>query len=222
MGIRPRRAGFETVSSDLVYRGRILALRRDRVRMPGGSTAWREVVEHQGAVAAALVDEDLRILLVHQYRHAVGVRMWELPAGLLDVVGEDPVAAAARELREEVGYAAAHWETLVDVANSPGFCDEIVRVYLARDLSEVPRPAPGDDEEADMIARWFDLSEAAGMVLAGEILNSTAAAGVLAAAATLGVAPVSRATRAADADWPLRPTAFHRRAEDGSASRAPR
>ena len=195
---------FETVSSEIVYRGKILALRTDEVRMPGGGTAMREVVEHFGAVAVAAVDDAGRLMMVYQYRTALGRRLWELPAGLLDEPGEAPAVAAARELCEETGLVAQDWRVLIDIALSPGFCDEAVRVYLARDLSQVDRPE-ADHEEADLTAHWVDLEQAVERVLSGEIVNATAAAGVLAAH---GAIVEGRPTRPADAPWPDRPTAF--------------
>jgi len=195
---------FETVSSETVYRGKILALRTDEVRMPGGRTAIREVVEHYGAVGVAAVDDDGRVVLVYQYRTALKRRLWELPAGLLDEPGEAPQAAAARELREETGLVADDWRVLIDVALSPGFCDEAVRVYLARGLREVGRPA-ADHEEADMTVHRVSLEQAVEQVLSGEIVNATAAAGVLAAHAAV---VDRRPTRPVDAPWPDRPIAF--------------
>lgn len=195
---------FETVSSETVYRGKILALRTDEVRMPGGGTAMREVVEHYGAVAVAAVDDHGRLMMIYQYRTALNRRLWELPAGLLDEPGEAPAVAAARELREETGLVADDWRVLIDVALSPGFCDEAVRVYLARGLSQVGRPE-ADHEEADLTAHWLDLEDAARKVFSGEIVNATAAAGVLAAHAAI---TERRPTRPADAPWPDRPKAF--------------
>ena len=195
---------FETVSSETVYRGKILALRTDEVRMPGGGTAMREVVEHYGAVAVAAVDDHDRLMMIYQYRTALNRRLWELPAGLLDEPGEAPAVAAARELREETGLVADDWRVLIDVALSPGFCDEAVRVYLARGLSQVGRPE-ADHEEADLTAHWLDLEDAARKVFSGEIVNATAAAGVLAAYAAI---TEGRPTRPADAPWPDRPKAF--------------
>ncbi|OLR91769.1 NUDIX domain-containing protein [Actinokineospora bangkokensis] len=198
---------FDVVSSTDVHVGRILALRVDEVRMPGGGTAKREVVEHLPAVAVVALDDDGQVVLIHQYRHPVGARLWELPAGLVDHEGEEPLAAAERELVEEVGLAAEHWSVLVDVAASPGFTDEEVRVFLATGLSEVTRQEMGE-EEADLTTRRVPLPEAVRMALAGEITNAAAVAGVLAAAAVdSGVA----APRVPDAPWPGRSTAFGRR-----------
>ena len=97
---------FETIASETIYVGKIFALRADEVRMPGGNTARREVVEHYGAVAVLAVDDDNNIVLVYQYRHPLGRRLWELPAGLLDLGGEPPHITAARELKEEAGLEA--------------------------------------------------------------------------------------------------------------------
>jgi ADP-ribose pyrophosphatase len=195
---------FETVSSETVYRGNILALRVDQVRMPGGNIAKREVVEHYGAVAVAAIDDEGRVALVYQYRHPIGRRLWELPAGLLDEPGEDPVAAAARELREEIGFTAERWDVLVDLISSPGFSDEALRVYLARDLTDVGRPE-GHDEEADMEVHWVHIAQALQRVLSGKIVNSTAAAGILAAYAVI---VDEKDTRPVEAPFPDRPTAF--------------
>lgn len=184
-----------------------MALRVDQVRMPGGDTANREVVEHYGAVAVAAVDADRRVAMVYQYRHAVGRRLWELPAGLLDAGHEDPLETAKRELQEEAGLAASDWRVLLDTASSPGFSDESVRIYLATGLSIVGRP-DADAEEADLSLDWFSLEDAATMVLAGEIVNSSAAAGVLAAYAAV---IDGKSTRPVAAPWPDRPTAFARR-----------
>jgi 8-oxo-dGTP pyrophosphatase MutT (NUDIX family) len=148
-------------------------------------------------------------MMIHQYRHPVGRRLWEIPAGLLDEPGEDPVAAARRELVEEAGLEATEWSVLVDVVPSGGFSDEAVRVYLARGLTEVGRPtAEADDEESDMTTRWVTLSVAVRMVLGGTIVNGATVAGVLAAQVISGS---SAATRALDAPWQDRPVRFAER-----------
>ncbi|UOZ05896.1 NUDIX domain-containing protein [Amycolatopsis sp. WQ 127309] len=200
---------FTVAASRDVHIGRVVGLRIDQVVMPGGNTAAREVIEHLGAVAIVALDEDQQVTLVHQYRHPMGHRLWELPAGLIDHLGEDPVGTAKRELVEEVGLAAADWATLVDVAASPGFTDEVVRIFLARGLSDVERDVLGD-EEADLVVRKFPLAEAVRMALAGELVNGATVSGVLAAQAVVtgGAEP-----RPADAPWRDRPTAFAKRRE---------
>jgi 8-oxo-dGDP phosphatase len=171
---------FEAVNSETIYVGKIFALRADDVRMPGGNVARREVVEHYGAVAILALDDDNNVMLVYQYRHPLGRRLWELPAGLLDLGGEPPHITAARELKEEAGLEATEWRVLVDLVSAPGFSDESVRVYLATGIADVGRP-DAHDEEADLQVKWFSLEEARRMVLDGEIVNSIAIAGILAA-----------------------------------------
>lgn len=195
---------FETAASETVYVGKIFALRADEVRMPGGKTARREVVEHYGAVAVAALDDDDQIVLVYQYRHPLGRRLWELPAGLLDIGGEDPALTVQRELVEEAGLEADTWSVLADIDSAPGFSDESVRLYLATGLREVDRPE-AHDEEADMRTERVPLADAVKRVFAGEIVNSLAVAGILAAwAVRQGVAQ----PRPIDAEWVDRPTRF--------------
>ena len=198
---------FATVDSETIYVGKIFALRADEVRMPGGDTARREVVEHYGAVAVLALDDDGNIVMVYQYRHPVGRRLWELPAGLLDTGGEPAHVTAARELEEEAGLSAQNWCVLVDLVTTPGFSDEGVRVYLATGLTDVGRP-DAHDEEADLVVRWFSLDEAVRMALSGEIVNTIAVSGILAAYA---VREDVDSLRAVDAAWVDRPTAFTRR-----------
>jgi 8-oxo-dGDP phosphatase len=195
---------FETASSETLYTGRIFALRRDQVRMPGGTTVTREVIEHFGAVAILAMDDEGKIPMVYQYRHPLGRRLWELPAGLLDVYGEAAHLTAARELQEEAGLHASTWQVLVDLDSAPGFSDESVRVYLATGLTEVGRPE-AHDEEADLKLEWYPLAEAARMVLTGEIVNGIAVAGILAAQA---VANGFAQPRPLDSPWIDKPTAF--------------
>jgi 8-oxo-dGDP phosphatase len=195
---------FETTSSETLYTGKIFALRRDQVRMPGGKDVVREVVEHFGAVAVVALDDADRIPMVYQYRHPLGRRLWELPAGLLDVNGEPAHLTAARELKEEAGLEAETWQVLVDLDSTPGFSDESVRVYLATGLSNVERPE-AHDEEADMTLQWYPLAQAARNVLSGEIANATAVAGILAAhAVSTGFAR----PRPLDSPWQDKPQAF--------------
>ena len=202
----PPRHDFTVVGSDDIYEGKVMAVRRDQVRMPGGGTSVREIMEHAGAVAIAALDADDRLVMIYQYRHALERRLWEMPAGLLDAAGEDPVETARRELAEEVGLAAAEWSTLIDVAPSPGFSDESVRVYLATGLTDVGRPDLGaDDEEADLEIHRIALADALAMAMDGTIVNSSCVAAVLAVHA---VRTGAAKTRPVDAPWPDRPTRF--------------
>lgn len=199
---------FAVSGSDTLYVGRVLALRLDQVVMPGGRTVGREVVEHPGSVVVLPLHDDNSVVMIDQYRHPIGRRIRELPAGLLDEPGEEPVAAARRELVEEVGYTARDWSVLVDVVASPGFSDEAVRVFLARGLTEVGRPAGGDDEEADLDVVRLPLAEAVRQALAGQIVNAATVAGLLAAHAVLAG---TAAPRPVGALWPDRPTRFANR-----------
>lgn len=188
----------QVVSTETVYDGRIITVRRDEVSMPGDTTSVRDVVEHPGAVGVVALDDQGRVLMVNQYRHPVRRRMEELPAGLLDVDGEPALETAKRELAEEAGYAAETWHVLVDTLTSSGMTDEAIRVYLARGLREVERDVQ-EHEELDLTVSWLPLEEAAERVMAGEIENGMAAVGLLAAdrAARHGFTGL----RPADAPW---------------------
>jgi 8-oxo-dGDP phosphatase len=195
---------FSVESSQSVYKGRIMGLRVDEVRMPGGGTATREVVEHVGAVGVVALDSEDRVVLIRQYRHPAREWLIELPAGLLDVPGEPAIRTAARELLEEAGLRAERWHTLVDLRPSPGLSEEALRVYLARDLAEVSEEDRhvGAEEETDLGVHWMPLDTAVAAIFTGAVENSTAVAGLLAAAYARDRdwAPL----RPADAPWPAR------------------
>ncbi|WP_018657158.1 NUDIX domain-containing protein [Actinomadura flavalba] len=191
---------WEVASTERLFDGVIFNVRRDHVVMPdgeGGTEAVRrDIVEHRGSVGVLVLDERGRVLLLWQYRHAVGARLWEIPAGLRDVEGEPLRALAERELLEEAGYRAARWDTLVDVYPTPGMAEERSRVFLARDLTRVP-DAEIDfvrrHEEADMTSAWVPLEDAVRAVLAGRLHNALTVQGILAAHAHLcGAVPVLR------------------------------
>lgn len=198
---------YEVADSSVVYQGRIIAVRRDMVRMPDGDTSQRDVVVHPGAVGVVALDDRERVVMVRQYRHPVRGPLWELPAGLLDVPGEPASLAAARELAEEAGLQAGRIDLLVDVYASPGMTDEAYRVFLARDLREIPTAERyvGVHEEAEMAITRVDLSDAVDQVMRGEITNAMAMIGLLAAyrARVDGF----RGLRPVDAAWSARPTA---------------
>jgi 8-oxo-dGTP pyrophosphatase MutT (NUDIX family) len=174
----------ETVSRIERYRGAIFTVYTDVVTMSAGGTAERDLVLNKGAVGVVAIDDVGRVVLIKQYRHPVGRPLWELPAGLRDVAGEDPVTAAARELAEETDLRAGRYDLLIDLHTSPGFSDETIRLFLARELSPVPDAErhTRTDEEADLEIAWFDLDEAVAMALRGEVTNAAAVGGLLAAA----------------------------------------
>jgi len=174
----------ETLSRTERYAGPIFTVYSDEVTMSGGGTAGRDVVVNKNAVVVVALDDVDRVVLIKQYRHAVGKRLWELPAGLCDVDGEDLVVTAARELAEEADLNAGRFDLLVDLHPSPGFSAEKVRIFLARELTPVPEDQRHErtDEEADIEIVWRDLDEAVAMVLRGEITNAAAVSGLLAAA----------------------------------------
>ena len=187
--------------SVVVYSGRVISVRRDVVTMPGDTSSQRDVVVHPGAVGVVALDGHGRVLLVSQYRHPVGRRLEELPAGLLDVAGEPALDAARRELAEEAGLAADTWDVLVDVLTSPGMSDEAIRLFLARDVRPVARDVQAH-EEAEMTSEWVELDDAVRRALAGEIENGVCVVGLLAAdrAARNGFTGL----RPVDAPWPSR------------------
>jgi ADP-ribose pyrophosphatase len=194
-------SAYPVLDSETVHRtGRVIDVRTDQVAMPGGGSAIRDVVVHPGAVGVIAMDEGGQVLLIRQYRHAVGRMLWEPPAGLLDVPGEDPLAAAKRELFEEAHLVASRWEVLIDAFTSPGMTDEAVRIYLARDVAPAPGPRyAGVHEEADLRAEWVPVDEAVQLALAGRLHNPLAIMGVL--AASVNAREGFAGLRPADSPW---------------------
>lgn len=197
---------WEVRGSDWSLRtGRVIDVRRDEVFAPAAGSFVRDVVVHPGAVGIIALDDAERVLLVRQYRHPVGHRLYEPPAGLLDVAGEDYLAAAQRELYEEGHVRAGDWRLLADAFTSPGMTSESLRIFLARDLSDVPGDErhDGEHEEADMRVAWAPLADVVAGVLAGGLHNPTLVMGSLAAWAARNGAGFD-ALRPADAPWPAR------------------
>ncbi|MFD5896025.1 NUDIX domain-containing protein [Streptomyces sp. NPDC060366] len=187
------------------FRGNKTSVRTDDVVMPDGSVARRDYQVHPGSVAILALDESDRVLVLRQYRHPVRQKLWEIPAGLLDIPGENPLHAAQRELYEEAHVKAEDWRVLTDVYPTPGGCDESVRIFLARDLSEAEGARfEVSEEEADMEQTRVPLPELVRGVLAGELHNNALVVGALALTAALAGDGVA-ALRPADAQWPARP-----------------
>jgi 8-oxo-dGDP phosphatase len=194
---------YDVVGSETKFKGQVVSVRVDDVRMSDGSVAKRELIAHPGAVGVVALDEDGKVVLVNQYRAAVRARMDELPAGLLDVGGEPALEAAKRELAEETGLAADEWNVLLDLHPSPGMSDEAIRIYLARGLHSVSSDFQAEHEELTLSVTREPLAEAVRRALSGGMTNAAAVAGVL--AAVHGRATGWRDLRPADAPWPARP-----------------
>lgn len=206
-----REPGRELISSKRVWNGPIFAVDADHVRLaPGQEPVARQVVVHHDAVAVVALREGQdssqadgapEILMVRQYRHPVRACLWEIPAGLLDVPGEEPAVAAARELAEETDHTATTWNTLAEFYASPGFTTEGARILLAQDLSLLPEDqrTPREAEEAEFVATWVRLDEAVDAVLDGRLHNPSTVLGVLATAQARARGWVG--LRPADAPW---------------------
>ena len=165
----------KTLSSEKIFDGRILHVRRDTVLLPNGHQSTREVVDHPGGVCVLALDDQERVLVVSQFRYPYGEVLRELPAGKLEY-GEDPAQAAIRELREETGAVAGTFRPLGELYPSPGYCGEIIRMYLARDLSF------GDtdpDEDEFLGLERVPFSQLVEQVLSGEIKDAKTIAAVL-------------------------------------------
>ncbi|MEW6552989.1 MAG: NUDIX hydrolase [Actinomycetota bacterium] len=166
--------GHETLERREIFDGKVLRLYLDRVRLPNGMEAEREVVLHRGAVGMVALDEEGGVYLVRQYRHAPSADLVEIPAGKL-AEGEDPQTCARRELMEEIGFDARKWTRLSSFYTSPGFSDEILHLYLARELH--PAHAKADEDEFLEVMR-VPLAEAVRMVSRGEIVDAKTIAGL--------------------------------------------
>ncbi|MDF9279019.1 NUDIX hydrolase [Arthrobacter sp. EH-1B-1] len=210
MGVEPQAAAIadrqsprRLLNSTTAFSGKIWDVVSETFRLDeDGEPITREYIQHPGAVAILAMDDSERVLLLRQYRHPVRMDLWEIPAGLLDVDGEDFAVAAARELAEEADVTASTWHVLSDLFLSPGSSSEALRIYLAQGIEEVPQDErhTRTHEEAEIELAWVPLPDAVQAVLEGRIHSPSAAAAVLAAAAakTSGY----RSLRPADAPWP--------------------
>ncbi|MBD8021459.1 NUDIX domain-containing protein [Brevibacterium gallinarum] len=203
--LRDEFAPAEVTASETAFRGYVWDVLRETFSLPESEEPLtRDFVQHTGAVAVAAIDAQDRILLIQQYRHPVLCRDWEIPAGLLDVPGEEPLHAAQRELGEEADLHAGQWHLLADQLSTPGGVSETLRIFTARELSAVPEAERHlrDGEENGIVPVWIPLTEAVEAVLAGRITNGTAALAILHAehARTRGWENM----RPADEPWPAR------------------
>ncbi|WP_329132886.1 NUDIX hydrolase [Streptomyces sp. NBC_00670] len=205
MTIKDAAEEWEIRGTGTPFRGNKTSVRTDEVVMPDGSVARRDYQVHPGSVAVLALDDEDRVLVLRQYRHPVRQRLWEIPAGLLDVPGENPLHAAQRELYEEAHVKAEDWRVLTDVYTTPGGCDEAVRIFLARDLSEAEGERfEVEHEEADMELARVPVAELVRGVLAGELHNNCLVVGALSLVAARNGEGLD-ALRPALAPWPARP-----------------
>ncbi|WP_217254326.1 NUDIX hydrolase [Streptomyces sp. AC602_WCS936] len=196
---------WEVRGSETPFRGKKTSVRTDEVVMPDGSVASRDYQVHPGSVAVLALDDEGRVIVIRQYRHPVREKLWEIPAGLLDVPGENPLHAAQRELYEEAHVKAEDWRVLTDVYTTPGGCDEAVRIFLARNLSEAEGERfEVEDEEADMELARVPVADLVRGVLAGDLHNNCLVVGVLSLVAAERGDGLD-ALRPAGAPWPARP-----------------
>lgn len=171
---------FRHLETQEIYRGHVIEVQRVSFAAPDGTEMIRDVVRHPGAVAVVPLLESGEVVLVRQFRAPLGTDLLEIPAGKLDVVGEDLAAAAQRELGEEVGLYAANLEPLVRFHNSVGFSDEESHVFLATGLTEVPRDRQGP-EELNMVEVRMALTDTKRAIAAGEITDAKTVLGLMAA-----------------------------------------
>ncbi|GGL25301.1 NUDIX hydrolase [Phycicoccus endophyticus] len=202
--LRDRLERRPVLASRRAFEGRVWDVRSDRVDLGEAGVVTRDYVEHTGAVAVLALDEQDRVVVIRQYRHPVGAFAWEIPAGLLDVDGEPAHVTAARELYEEADLRAGRWATLVDHWSSPGGSSESLRIFLARDLEQVPDGERHErtGEELGMPQRRVPLEELVAGVLEGRLHSPTLVIAVL-AAETMRRGGWS-GLRPAEAPWPER------------------
>lgn len=183
--IEDRHTPHTVTESTTAWSGRIVDMVEDHVVVvEGQEPVVRQYTRHPGAVAVVVMRGEEgaeEILLLRQYRHPVNASLWEIPAGLLDIPGEDSLVAAERELAEEADLKAARWDVLVDFFTSPGGSTEPLRVFLARDLETTETSFEREDEEATMEYAWVSLSDALDWVLAGRLHNPSTVIGILSA-----------------------------------------
>ncbi|MGI5467970.1 NUDIX domain-containing protein [Streptomyces sp. CA-132043] len=205
MAIKDTPEEWRITATATPFTGNKTSVRTDEVVMPDGSTVKRDYQVHPGSVAVLALDGEGRVLVLRQYRHPVRHKLWEIPAGLLDIPGENPLHAAQRELYEEAHVKAEDWRVLTDVYTTPGGCDEAVRIFLARDLSEAEGERfEVEEEEADMELARVPVADLARGVLAGELHNNCLVVGVLSLLAAQSGDGLD-ALRPAEAPWPARP-----------------
>lgn len=159
-----------------IYEGRLICLNQETTTLPDGREVELDIVHHPGGAVIVALNDDLDVCLLRQFRHAAGGTIWEVPAGCIDEDDESPLATARRELEEEAGLVAGDWQELGSIFTSPGFCDEVLYLFLARDLKSTRI----DHEEDELIeVHWFGFDEALRMVMDNDIRDAKSVAALL-------------------------------------------
>ena len=164
------------ISSENIYDGTLLHVKKDKVELPNGDISYREWIKHPGASAVIPVTDNNEIILVRQYRYPIQSLTMEIPAGKLDVAGEDPLECAKRELEEETGYSAQEYQFLTKLATTVGFSDEFIYIYAARGL-KAGQQHTDEDEFINVVT--VPLDKAVEMVHSGEILDGKSVVAIL-------------------------------------------
>lgn len=162
-----------TISSREIFKGRVIDLYVEEVELPNGKTSTREIVKHPGAVAVLALTNDHKIVMVEQYRKPLGRTIVEIPAGKLEI-GEEPITTAKRELEEETGYTCEELEPLISFYTSPGFADELVHLFIAKNLEKLTNKAELDEDEFVEVLE-ITLEEAQEMIITQQIFDAKTA-----------------------------------------------
>jgi ADP-ribose pyrophosphatase len=171
---------IEALSRETVFDGAVWDVVRETFDY-NGTVLRRDFVDHTGAVGVVAINEDGDVMMIRQYRHAIRSHNWEIPAGLLDIPGEDPLECAKRELAEEVDLEADHWDYLMTLNTTPGGSNEFIQIYVATGLRPLTHDYVREGEEADLEKRFIPLADVVSAIMQGDIKNQIAVTAVLAA-----------------------------------------
>lgn len=171
-----------------IYRGKVIELSVETTVLPNGQAVSLEIIHHPGGAAVAAVDERRRLCLLRQYRHAAGGWIWELPAGKREP-GEDPLQTAQRELEEEAGLRAAAWQKLGATLTTPGFCDEVIHLYLAQGLTTVAQRIEAHEL---LECHWIPCAQARDWIYDGTLTDAKSIVGIHLALVALNASPQAK------------------------------
>ena len=169
---------LKVLKSERLYVGKVFNLLVDQIEYPSGNRGKREVAEHPGGAVVVPLLPNGDLILVRQFRYPMKKFLYELPAGKL-YAGEDPAVCAKRELEEETGYTSSSWEKLTAIYTTPGFCDELLHLFLARNVESSGKGQQLDEGELNLTVEVFPLRKAITMIEEGEIIDGKSICGIL-------------------------------------------